>query len=429
MRANRLELASGARADCRRLAGRIRAFPQRPREIESQVAEIVADVRARGDEAVMELTGRFDGVQAPDSLRVPEAALDQALGALDPQLRDSLELAAANVRAVAEADMRREQQAVVTLAQGQTVMLRDLAAERVGAYVPGGKAAYPSTVLMCCLPAQVAGVGAVAVVSPPDATGTPNQLVLAASALCGLNEVYGVGGAQAIAALAIGTEQIPPVDVIVGPGSAYVQEAKRQLYGSVGLDGIAGPSELVVIADGDAQAAAIALDLGAQAEHGAGSVVVLASPDRELLDEVERLAVALAAREADESEVPLALVLTPDLPAAIVLSNELAPEHVELHVADPEAAAEHVTAAGCVFLGAYSATAFGDYAAGSNHVLPTGGAARFSGPLGVGTFRRRQALVSLPAVAADALAPHVASIARAEGFPIHAESAEARVQR
>jgi histidinol dehydrogenase len=279
---------------------------------------------------------------------------------------------------------------------------------------------------MCAVPAKVAGVGQVAIVTPPGPEGSPDQVVLAACALCDVDEVFAIGGAQAIAALALGTEMVEPVDVIVGPGNAYVQEAKRQLVGSVGIDGIEGPSELVVIADADADPQLVALDLGAQAEHGAGTLLALLSPSEDLLLEVETRALKLGATHDGLSDAPLALVLTPSIPAAVELANALAPEHLELACADPAAIAGAVRASGCVFVGRNGGAAFGDYAAGSNHVLPTGGAARFAGPLGVGTFRRRQALVSLPDGAARALAPHVSSLARAEGFPVHAESAEAR---
>jgi histidinol dehydrogenase len=235
-----------------------------------------------------------------------------------------------------------------------------------------------------------------------------------------------MGGAQAIAALAYGTATVAPVDVIVGPGNSYVQEAKRQVAGLVGIDGVAGPSELLVIADGDADPRIVALDLAAQAEHGPDTLVGVVSPSAELLAAVEREAAAIARDRASVQDAPLALVRTADLAAAIDVANAFAPEHLELSCAGAEGLVSRVRTSGCVFVGAAGGAAFGDYAAGSNHVLPTGGAGRFSGPLGAGDFRRRQALVRLPAKAARTLAPHVASVARAEGFPVHAESAEAR---
>jgi histidinol dehydrogenase len=251
-----------------------------------------------------------------------------------------------------------------------------------------------------------------------------NDVVLAACALCGVDEVYSMGGAQAIAALAFGTETVEPVDVIVGPGNHYVQEAKRQVVGVAGIDGVAGPSEIVVIADSSADPGIVALDLAAQAEHGQESLVAVLSADEWVLDAVAREAERLAREHTSIAGTPLALVLTPGLDAAIALADAIAPEHLELACADAGSLATAVTAGACVFVG--GGAAFGDYAAGSNHVLPTGGAARYAGPLGTSRFRRRQALVSLPREAARALAPHVSSVARAEGFPLHAESAEAR---
>jgi histidinol dehydrogenase len=241
-----------------------------------------------------------------------------------------------------------------------------------------------------------------------------------------VSEVYRMGGAQAIGALAFGTESVEAVDVIVGPGNHYVQEAKRQVAGLVGIDGVAGPSELVVVADREADPALVALDLAAQAEHGDDSIVALLSPDTDLLEAVETAVTALEERFDTISNAPLALVSAPHLEAAVALADAIAPEHLELSFDGAAPLAGMVRRAGCVFVGPGSGTAFGDYAAGSNHVLPTGGAARFAGPLGPARFRRRQALVSLPAQAARALAPSVSSIARAEGFPVHAESATAR---
>jgi histidinol dehydrogenase len=345
-----------------------------------------------------------------------------ALTELEPDLRAALDVAITNVRRFAEAELGGG--IGVDLPQGQRVELREFAVRRAGVYVPGGGASYPSTVVMCCVPASVAGVEQIAVATPPGPDGEPNGLVLAACALCGVDEVYSMGGAQAIAALALGTAAIEPVDVIVGPGNHYVQEAKRQLAGVVAIDGIAGPSELVVIADDSADAELVALDLGAQAEHGPDSLVAVVSPSETLLDDVALAVERLAQTHASIADTPLGLVLTPSLEAAVAFADAIAPEHLELECEDAAALASRVTAGACVFVG--GGAAFGDYGAGSNHVLPTGGAARYASPLGTGRFRRRQALVSLPAEAARALAPHVSSIARAEGFPLHAESAEAR---
>jgi histidinol dehydrogenase len=395
-------------------AAKLRALAPAPPNIREAVAEIVEDVRSRGDEAVREWAMRLDRTEPR---RASQAELDRALESLDREVRSSLKLAAENVRRVAEAELGDAIR--VDLPEGQAVELRDLPVRRAGIYAPGGRAAYPSTVLMCAVPARVAGVSELVVATPGS------DVILAACALCGVQEVHVVGGAHAIAALAHGTEAIEAVDVIVGPGNAYVQEAKRQVVGTVGIDGIEGPSELFVIADEAADPAAVALDLAAQSEHGDETLLVLASPSPQLLDAVEAEAGQLSERPS-VSNAPLALVRTTSLEAAVALSNEIGPEHLELNVADPGALVPLVRSAGCVFLGRTGGAAFGDYVAGSNHVLPTGGAARFAGPLGASTFLRRQALVSLPDGAARQLALHVGSIARAEGFPMHAESAEAR---
>jgi histidinol dehydrogenase len=422
VRANHFTLESTDPGHVRAVAEAMRALAEQPAEIGGAVAEILAAVRERGDEAVLELTRRFDAEVAPDEMRVGPEALDDALGELDADVRIGLDAAIANVRLVAEAEVADD--VTVDMPEGHSVMLRELPVARAGVYVPGGRAAYPSSVVMCCIPAQVAGVGSVAVATPPGPDGRPSALTLAACRLCGVDEVYVMGGAQAVAALAYGTAAVAPVDVIVGPGNPYVQEAKRQLVGLVGIDSVAGPTELLVLADDSAAPELIALDLAAQAEHGPDSVVGLASPDAGLLEAVAREASRLAGERPTVQAAPLALVQTPGIDAALDLANAFAPEHLELACADAERLARAVRASGCIFIG--GGAAFGDYAAGSNHVLPTGGAARFSGPLGASTFRRRQALVSLAATAARALAPHVASVARAEGFPVHAESAEAR---
>jgi histidinol dehydrogenase len=422
VRVRRIELASEAPAQVRALARTIRTLATKPSGLEGTVAEVLVEVRARGDAAVLELTRRFDSDQVGDDLRVPADRLKAALSELDPDLRAALDVSITNVRQVAEAELWVD--ASVELPQGQRVQLRELPVARAGVYVPGGAAAYPSTVVMCCVPAAVAGVEQVAVATPPGPEGKPSGLVLAACALCGVDEVYSIGGAQAIAALAFGTQTVDPVDVIIGPGNHYVQEAKRQVAGVVGIDGLAGPSELIVIADESANAELVALDVGAQAEHGPDSLVAVLSANDGVLDAVAGAAERIAQEHASIAQTPLALVRTPGLDAAAALAAALAPEHLELACADAESLAARTTAGACVFVGA--GAAFGDYAAGSNHVLPTGGAARFSGPLGTARFRRRQALVSLPEQAVRALAPHVGSMARAEGFPLHAESAEAR---
>jgi histidinol dehydrogenase len=293
-------------------------------------------------------------------------------------------------------------------------------------YTPGGRATYPSSVLMCCVPARVAGVGRIAVASPPGAAGRPDPTVLAACSLLGVEEVYAMGGAQAIAALAFGTETVAPVDVIAGPGSRYVAEAKRQLAGLVGIDGMAGPTELMIVADGNASPRWMALDLCAQAEHGEDGLLILASANEVFVDQVAELVDELRLGRPSIKDAPLALVLSPGLEVALTLADAVAPEHLELAFEGADETIARACVAGCVFIGDGGGAAFGDYAAGSNHVLPTGGAARFSGPLGPGAFRRRMSVVSLPGSTAAELAPHVGALARAEGFPVHAESAEAR---
>jgi histidinol dehydrogenase len=382
--------------------------------------------RRRADEsAVLSLTNRFDATEAPrDRLAVGLDEAAAALTGLEPALRESLELAAANVRAVADAQLAEP--CAVELPQGQRVTVREIPVSAAGIYAPGGRAAYPSSVLMCAIPARVAGVERVALASPPGPDGNLHPLVLAAAALCEVDEIYAMGGAQAIFALAYGTEAIAPVDVVAGPGNAWVREAKRAVYGQVGIDSLAGPSELMVVAGHDVDPRWAALDLCAQAEHGPESPVVVAAVEEHVLDAIETATADAAAGRESVADAPLALVQVPDLSEAIDLANAYAPEHLELLEEDATLLAERVTTAGCVFAGRFGATAFGDYAAGSNHVLPTGGAGRFSGPLGPGAFRRRISTVELPGEAAAALAPHVDALARAEGLPVHGESAMIR---
>ena len=424
MRARHFTLESREHGDVAAVAEAVRALAEPPGDVTAAVAQILADVRERGDTAVHELTLRWDSPAAPGDFRVTAERIAAALDEIDVEVRLGLDTAIANVERLAAAEVSED--LTVTMPEGHSVTLRELPVARAGAYVPGGRAAYPSSVVMTCVPARVAGVGEIAVATPPGPDGEANPVILAACALCGVDEVHLMGGAQAIAALAFGTGSVAPVDVIVGPGNAYVQEAKRQVAGLVAIDGIAGPSEVLVVADGEADPRVVALDLTAQAEHGPDTLVALASPDAGLLAAVEQEIAALSGARESVHDAALALVRTLDLQAAVDFANALAPEHLELACAGAGALAERVRAAGCVFLGTSGGTAFGDYAAGSNHVLPTGGAARFSGPLGARDFRRRQALVSLPAEAARALAPHVSSVARAEGFPVHAESAQAR---
>jgi histidinol dehydrogenase len=364
-----------------------------------QVTAIVEDVAERGDEALLEYEEQFSG---NERIVVTQDELDEALARLDGAVRAGLETAIANVRAVAEAGV--DDDAEVTLPQGQTVRLREVPVRRAAVYAPGGRHAYPSSVVMGAVTARAAGVDEVVVAA------SRHPVILAAAALCGADEVFTMGGAQAIAALAYGTETVRPVDVIVGPGSLWVQEAKRQVAGRVGIDGFAGPSDLTVIASAGADPAPLKLDLMAQAEHGEGSLVVAVSDDRALLGVLEEVAVA---------------VETDGMDAALAFAEALAPEHLQLAGAAAEALAPRVRNAGCLFVGIESGTAFGDYVAGSNHTLPTDGAARFASGLSARAFRRRMAEVRVGPAAA-ALARAGAPIARAEGFEHHAASMEIR---
>ena len=390
-----------------------------------EVDSIGGLVREGGDAAVLALTRRYDVTDGEiDGVTVDPDDAQAALAALEAPLREALETAAANIRTVAEAQLGEER--TVDLPQGHSVRLREVPVGAAGLYAPGGRAAYPSSVLMTVLPARAAGVERLALATPPGPDGRVHPVTLAAAALCGIEEIYAIGGAQAIFALAYGTETIEPVDVIAGPGNAWVQEAKRAVYGTVGIDSLAGPSELMVIAGHDTEAEWAALDLCAQAEHGDGALVV-AAVEEHVLDAVAESTERLAAeRPGVSGAAPLALVHVPDSADAAALCNAFAPEHVEIFEEDASFLAEQITTAGCVFAGRWGATAFGDYAAGSNHVLPTGGSGRFTGPLGPGAFRRRISTVEIGEASAAALAPSVDAIARAEGFPVHAESAMIR---
>jgi histidinol dehydrogenase len=403
-------------ADVAEVAGQVRGFVPEPGSIAEVVAGIVASVREGGDEALLMHERRFGGATAP--LRVGDDELEAALAALDPTVRDGLELARTNVARVAEAGLAGDVD--VELPQGHRVRIRELPVRRAAVYAPGGRQPYPSSVIMGAVTARVAGVQELVIAAPA------HPVILAACALCGADEVYRMGGAQAIAALALGTESVLPVDVIVGPGNLYVQEAKRQLSGRVGIDGFAGPSDLLVIAAADADPHLVALDLLAQAEHGNDSLVVAISDDGAQLDAIGRELQALFGARATVAGGPKVLLNCDTLETALAFSEALAPEHLELVGEAAEALAPRVSRAGCLFVGAASATAFGDYVAGSNHILPTDGAARFASGLSVSHFRRRMNEVRV-GTAAPALAPAGAAIAAAEGFAVHAESMSARI--
>jgi histidinol dehydrogenase len=393
---------------------RLRPTSEDREQVRGAVADIIDMVRRGGDEAVVRLTERFDGVALKTPV-VPAATLSAALDRLDADVRDALERLVENLRAVATETLPRP--ARLVLPGGQVVATRCVPVSRAGVYVPGGRAAYPSTAVMAIVPAQVAGVQQIAVCSPPGPGGRPDATVMAVCAMLGVSEVYAVGGSQAVAALALGTESIAAVDVLVGPGNAYVEEAKRLLFGEVGIESLAGPSELVVLADASAPPATIALDLMAQAEHGSGARSVLVATDPDVL-------AAVAEHLADDSQITLVRAASWD--AAYAFVNRYAPEHLMLAVVDAAVALERVEHAGAIFLGPLSGTAFGDYIAGSNHILPTGGHARFSSGLGPAAFLRVQEVVELTQPACDALAGPVAALARAEGLTHHARSVLAR---
>jgi histidinol dehydrogenase len=431
MRIERLGLEDVARFGGRReTAAHVRSLVPDGVSVEEAVREIVQAVCAGGDEAVREYTRRFDAAgNEPKPLIVAQAELDAAIKQLPLELVAGLQVAIANVAEVAQAGV--DESRTVTLPQGQSVTLREVPVSSAAVYVPGGRAPYPSTVVMGVVTARAAGVLDVVVCSPPGADGQIDRTILGACRLCGVERVYRIGGAQAIAALAYGTETVSRVDVIVGPGNLYVQEAKRQLSAVVGIDGFAGPSDLVTVLGAQAGARGVelaTLDLLAQAEHGAGSLVVAIAPSAQTLDDLAQTLERMILTRPTVGEAACALVEVADARAAVDLANELAPEHLELIGADVEAFAPIVRSAGCVFVGAASATAFGDYVAGSNHVLPTGGAARFASGLSARHFRRRMQEVRIGEDAVSRLAAASAPIARAEGFEVHAESIEARMR-
>ena len=401
-------------------------------EVETAVRAIVAAVRSQGDAAVLEYTRRFDRVAARElaQLEVPRRERTAALASLPAAQGSALREAAARVRRYHEHQLGASWQ--YEEADGTVLGQRVTPLERVGLYVPGGKAAYPSSVLMNAIPAKVAGVGELVMVSPAPG-GERNALVLAAAELAGVDRVISIGGAQAVAALAYGTQGVPRVDKIVGPGNAYVAAAKRQVFGQVGIDLIAGPSEILIICDGGTDPQWIAMDLFAQAEHDEAAQAIVLSPEVAFLDAVEaaitRLLPQLARRPIIEASLAArgALIHTADLGEACELANRIAPEHLELSVADPQALLPALKHAGAIFLGRWSSEAVGDYCAGPNHVLPTAGTARFSSPLGVYDFQKRSSLISLSRPGAARLGALAATLAEGEGLSAHARSARMRI--
>ncbi len=411
-------------------AAHVRALVPTGASVADTVRQIVGSVREEGDAAVLRHTREFDTSGAePRPLRVTAEELDEAITQLPLDLVAGLQVAITNVALVAEAGVNHDR--AVELPQGHSVLLREVPVSAAAVYVPGGRAPYPSTVVMGVVTARAAGVIEVAVCAPPGPDGQIDAAILGTCRLCGVERVYRMGGAQAIAALAYGTETVGQVDVIVGPGNLYVQEAKHQLSSLVGIDGFAGPSDLLVLlgADtGERELRAAALDMLAQGEHGAGSLVVATSPSAEVCDALTRTLEQLVVERPTVGEAAFAIVHVPTAREGIAFANAFAPEHLQLIGLEIETLAPIVRSAGCVFVGADSATAFGDYVAGSNHVLPTAGAARFASTLSARHFRRTMSQVEITPDAAAKLAAAGAPIAAAEGFEVHAESMRARVR-
>ena len=420
------------RLDLRGFDGDLAAALARPASDDAGVLDVVrtiiADVRERGDIALRDLTERLDGCRI-DALRVPAEEVASALANATNELRAALEYAHGEITAYHEAQLMPE----VVLDRGG-VQLRELVVpvDRAGAYVPGGRANYPSTVLMTAVPARIAGVPQVVLCVPPDATGSVPSATLAAAAVAGVDEVYRVGGAQAIAAMAFGTESIRAVDVIVGPGNAYVAAAKREVSGTVGIESLAGPSEIVVIADASATPDLVAIDLLAQAEHGPDGGAILITWDETLAEAVDRAVEELTAVAPRRDEIVTNLsvggriVIVEGAEQALAVSNTIAPEHLELMTADPDALVPLVRNAGAVFCGPWAPAAVGDYVAGVNHVLPTAGTARFASALRVDDFRKHVHVVTLDEAALRRVAPHILALAEVEGLAEHGRSVALR---
>jgi histidinol dehydrogenase len=399
--------------------------------VTATVREILAQVRQRGDDALLEYTHRFDRLAANQAadLEIPPTRLQQALNAIPANRREALETAAARIRAYAE--RQKQESWSFTEADGTVLGQQVTPLDRVGLYVPGGKAAYPSSVLMNAIPAKVAGVPEIVMVAPTPG-GELNELVLAAAAVAGVDRVFGIGGAQAVAALAYGTATVPRVDKIVGPGNIYVAAAKRQVFGAVGIDMIAGPSEILVVCDGQTDSDWIAMDLFSQAEHDEDAQPILISPDAVFLGRVaasiERLLPGMERAEIITASLirRAALIQTLDLAEAAQVVNFIAPEHLELSVERPEELLPLIRHAGAIFMGRHTAEALGDYCAGPNHVLPTSRTARFSSPLGVYDFQKRTSLIYCSPAGAATLGRTASILARGEGLTAHARSAELR---
>jgi histidinol dehydrogenase len=404
--------------------------------IEQRVADILADVQQRGDAAVLEYTARFDGLTQDRvaSLELSQTELKAAFDGLPSAQRQALEAAARRVRSYHEAQKKASGESWSYRDEDGTLLGQKVTPlDRVGIYVPGGKAAYPSSVLMNAIPAHVAGVPEIIMVVPTP-RGEKNMLVLAAAYVAGVSRAFTIGGAQAVAALAYGTATVPKVDKITGPGNAYVASAKKRVFGTVGIDMIAGPSEILVLADGSTPAEWVAMDLFSQAEHDELAQSILLCPDAAYLDavqaEINRLLPTMprAAIIAKSLNDRGALILTRDMAEACAISNRIAPEHLEVSSAEPHRWEPLLKHAGAIFLGAYTSESLGDYCAGPNHVLPTSGTARFSSPLGVYDFQKRSSLIEVSAAGAQALGVIAAELAYGEGLQAHARAAELRLQ-
>lgn len=415
----------------------LRYEPTQDAAIETVVAAIVDDVRSRGDAAVLEYTNRFDRQSAAsvDALKLPPAALHAALAGLPGAQRDALHAAAERIRLYHEHQVAKSWS--YREADGTELGQKITPLDRVGLYVPGGKAAYPSSVLMNAIPAKVAGVGELVVVTPTPG-GETNPLVLAALAVAGVDQVYRIGGAQAVAALAYGTESIAKVDKIVGPGNAYVAQAKRRVFGQVGIDMLAGPSEILVLTDGIGDGALnpdwVAMDLFSQAEHDELAQALLLCCDDGFIDRVEaamrRLLPQMPRRDVISASLAGrgALIRVRDMNEACDLTNAIAPEHVEIIAREPRGYADRIRHAGAIFIGSFASESLGDYCAGPNHVLPTMRSARFSSPLGVYDFQKRSSIIEISAAGAARLGPIAVSLAYGEGLQAHAMSAEFRIK-
>jgi len=402
-------------------------------QVQQTVTQIVEDVRQRGDAALVEYTNKLDRTQANSmaDLELSQEQLQQALDGLDSTQRDALLIAAERIRSYHQKQQQESWQ--YEEADGTVLGQKVTPLDRVGIYVPGGKAAYPSSVLMNAIPAHVAGVQEIIMVVPTP-NGELNALVLAAAAAAGVTRVFTVGGAQAVAALAYGTETVPQVDKVVGPGNIYVATAKRMVFGQVGIDMIAGPSEILVICDGGTNPDWIAMDLFSQAEHDEDAQSILISTDAEFIDEVQASIDKLlpTMERADIIRTSMtnrgALIYAADKEQALAISNRIAPEHLELSVEDPESWLDGVRHAGAIFMGRYTAEALGDYCAGPNHVLPTSGTARYSSPLGVYDFQKRSSLIKFSAEGASKMGKVASVLARGEHLTAHARSAEYRIK-